>query len=164
MLLKLDGIGIPLKLVYDFSKDSKKNSQYIADAQALTLDASRPLMGLKGTFGLFGSPDWWSSIERGKMPLRYISGIIQDAFAAGQDANNKNNSIRILLEDGSTHDAGIYVNDKADIALFRAGHRVELVYALDELKNQPSYDGGVNYSQTALEVAVSLEPVETPPR
>jgi hypothetical protein len=40
---------------------------------------------------------------------------------------------------------GIYVNDREDADLFLPGRRVGIVYALDELKQQPAADGGVNY-------------------
>jgi hypothetical protein len=57
---------------------------------------------------------------------------------------------------------GIYVNNEADIKLFRVGCRVELVCVLDELKRQPAPDGNVNYLEIPLEVAVSLEAVSQP--
>ena len=119
------------------------------------------MLGLKGKHGLFGSPEWWASIEQRKMPLLFVSGIIRRAYVAGQDGGNENNGIELLLEDGSVRDVGIYVNNKADIPLFRVGCQVELVYALDEMKEQPAQDGSVNYVKVALEMAVSLEPVST---
>ena len=127
----------------------------------LTLNTSKPMLGLKGKHGLFGSPEWWASIEQRKMPLLFVSGIIRRAYVAGQDGGNENNGIELLLEDGSVRDVGIYVNNKADIPLFRVGCQVELVYALDEMKEQPAQDGSVNYVKVALEMAVSLEPVST---
>jgi hypothetical protein len=36
------------------------------------------------------------------------------------------------------------------------GRQVELVYALDELKDQPAVDGGINRARIALEMAVSV--------
>jgi len=98
-----------------------------------------------------------ASIEQRRMPLLFVSGIIRRAYVAGMDGGDENNEIELLLDDGSVRVEGIYVNDKADIALFRVGCRVELVCALDELKKQPAPDGGVNYSEVALEMAVSLE-------
>jgi hypothetical protein len=58
--------------------------------------------------------------------------------------------------------AGIYVNDAEDVKLFRVGARVDVLYALDELKQQPAREGGINYSRIALEMAVSLMPVRKP--
>jgi hypothetical protein len=159
MLLHLRKAGVQMKRVYQLSEELKNDQEQIALAQSLTLDISRPMLGLKGTHGLFGSPAWWSSIEQRKMSLLLISGIIRRAYVAGQDAGDVNNSIVLILEDGSARDVGIYVNDKADISLFRVGCLVELVYALDEMKKQPAPDGGINYSKIAIEMAVSLEPV-----
>lgn len=159
MLLQLDKGRVPMKLVYLHSEKLKADPDRVADAQALTLNKSKPMLGIKGTHGLYGSPEWWASIEQRKMPLLFVSGVIRRAYVAGQDGGNENNGIDLLLEDGSVRDVGIYVNNKADIPLFRVGCRVELVYALDELKKQPASDGGINYSKIALEMAVSLEPL-----
>ncbi|WP_235862404.1 hypothetical protein [Pseudomonas kilonensis] len=63
------------------------------------------------------------------------------------------------LKDGSVRAVGIYVNDREDARLFRPGYKASVVYALDELKQQPASDGGVNYSKVALEMAVSLQSV-----
>jgi len=56
-------------------------------------------------------------------------------------------------------DVGIYVNDKIDVPLVRVGCRVELVYALDELKKQ-SASNGVNHTKMAMEMAVSSQSVD----
>ena len=162
MLLHLDKAGVPMKRVYLHSEKLKADPERVAAAQALTLNRSKPLLGLKGTHGLYGSTEWWTSIEQRKMPLLFISGIIRRAYVAGQDGGDSNNGVDLLLEDGSVRAEGIYVNDKADIPLFRVGCRVELVYALDELKKQPAQDGGINYAEVPLEMAVSLTPVTAP--
>jgi hypothetical protein len=75
------------------------------------------------------------------------------------DQCDENNTIDLLLDDGSIRMEGIYANNKADISMFRVGCRVELVCALDELKRQPAPDGSVNYLEIPLEMAVSLEVV-----
>lgn len=161
MFLQLDKSATPMKRVYLLSRELEADPEQVALAQALTLNAAKPRMGLKGTLGLFGSPEWWASIEQRKMPLRFISGVIQRAYVAGQDESvTLNNAIDLLLDDGSVLMESIYVNNKDDVNLFRAGHWVEVAYALDELKRQPAQDGGVNYSDIVLEMAVSLEPIK----
>ncbi|MDP9932633.1 hypothetical protein [Variovorax paradoxus] len=160
MFLQFDQSGVPMKRVYLLSEELKADPGRIALAQALTLNAAKPRMGLKGTLGLFGSPEWWANIEQRRMPLRFVQGIIRSTYFAGQDEPGDHNSFELLLEDGATYDESIYANDKASRALFRVGHRVEIVYALDESKRQPAQDGGVNYSDIVLEMAVSLEPVK----
>jgi hypothetical protein len=160
MLLRLNDIGVPMKMVYKLSEDLKNNPERIALTQALTLDKSRPSMGLKGAFGLFGSQDWWENIKQGKMPMLFISGIVRRVYSAGQDELAANNTVDLVLSDGSVRAVGIYVNDRNDIDFIRIGCRVDIAYALDELKQQPAVDGGINYSKVALEMAVSLQPIE----
>lgn len=160
MLLNLDQVDVPMKLVYLLSRELKANPQRVELTQALTLDQSRPNMGLKGTYGLFGSQEWWDSIEQRRMPVLLLSGVIKDAYVAGQDPSEINNTIDLMLDDGSVCEVGIYVNDELDISLFRVGCRADIVYALDEMKEQPDVDGGINRSKTALEMAVSLQSVE----
>lgn len=160
MLLNLDQVDVPMKLVYLLSRELKANPRRVELTQALTLDQSRPNMGLKGTYGLFGSQEWWDSIEQRRMPVLFLSGVIKDAYVSGQDPSEINNTIDLMLDDGSVCEVGIYVNDEHDISLFRVGCRADIVYALDEMKEQPDVDGGINRSKTALEMAVSLQPVE----
>lgn len=158
--LNLNQSSVPMKQVYLHSVELKNDPKRVALAQALTLNPDKPQGGLKGKHGLYGSPEWWGNIEQGKLPLRYIAGVIRDAYVAGMDGGDENNSIELLLADGSVIEEGIYVNDKADVALFRVGCRVELVRALDEMKKQPAPDGGIYYLEVPLEMAVSLEPVK----
>ncbi|RYE42499.1 MAG: hypothetical protein EOP24_32480 [Hyphomicrobiales bacterium] len=161
MFIQFDRSPASMKRVYLLSEDLKANPERVALAQALTLNASKPRMGLKGTLGLFGSPEWWANIEQRKMPLLLVQGTILRTYYAGMDeSDQKINSFELRLDDGGVHNESIYANDKADRALFQAGHRVEVVYALDELKRQPAENGGVNYLDNVLEMAVSLEPVK----
>ena len=144
MLLRLDEAGIPMKHVFQLSDELENNPERVALTQALTLNTSKPRMGLKGTYGLFGSEDWWESIRQRKMPQLVLSGVVQRAYVAGQDEKGMNNTIDLLLDDGSICSVGIYVNDKEDSKLFRPGFRADVIYALDELKQHPAADGRVN--------------------
>jgi hypothetical protein len=156
---KMIGMDIPMKKVFDLSDELRTNPQRVELTQALTLNASKPSMGLKGVNGLFGSPEWWASIESGAMPLKQFSGIIERAYYAGQGGSGPNNMIDIVTDDGKLEAVGIYVNDPSSVNLFAKGHRVEIAYALDELKQQPGPDGHVNYSRVALTMSVSTQPV-----
>jgi hypothetical protein len=160
MLLELENMNIAMKVVYLLSEELKQDPEYILLTQSLTLDEARPNMGLKGTHGLFGSREWWSSIEQRKMPLRFLSGIIKRAYVAGQDPSPLNNTIDLLLDDGTVQAVGIYVNDDKDTDFFKVGHMVSIVYALDELKPGAVLNFGQKYNQIALEMAVSLESVQ----
>lgn len=156
MLLKIDGAHRQMKVVYSHSKELQKDPARVAAAQALTLNSGKPLLGLKGKYGLYGSQEWWDNIYLGNVPLLFFSGIIVHAYAAGQDNTAENNTVELLVEDGSVIDIGIYVNESSDVELFRAGCELQIVYALDEMKKQPGPDGDISYAKVALEVAVSL--------
>lgn len=159
MFLDLDIAGIPMKMVYLLSEELKVNPERVALTQALTLNQDKPLLGLKGAHGLFGSQEWWDNLYKKNMPLLFMSGIIKDIYVAGQDPSPVNNTIDFLKSDGSVGTESIYVNNKQDITLFRIGHKVEIAYVLDELK-APARNGGVNYADDVLEMAVSLQPVK----
>lgn len=151
MLLKLNGSG-ELRLVYELLEELKHDHEQVAMAQALTKDDSKSF-GLKGTHGLFGSEEWWENIKNGVMPTRHISGVIDRLFVSGQEQDSEENAFDLLLDDGSIHTESIFVNNKSDIDLFKKGSRVEVLYALDELKSDSP--GGANYSEIVLEMAVS---------
>lgn len=155
MLLQLENFSVPMKLVFRLEDRLRDDPERIRLAQALTLDPSKPRMGLRGKHGLFGSPEWWRSIREGEMPLLQLSGVVERAYVAGQDSSETNNAIDLRLDDGSVHMVGIYVNSESDAELFNQGCRVGIIYARDELK-QPAADGRVNYLNVALEMAVSV--------
>ncbi len=156
MLLRLEDFGVPMKLVFRLEDKLREDPERVRLAQALTLNALKPRMGLRGTHGLYGSPEWWASIHEGRMPLLYHSGVVQRAYVAGQDESVFNNTIDLRLDDGTVYMTGIYVSNGNDAELFQPGCRVGIVYALDELKQQPAADGSINYADIALEMAVSV--------
>ena len=145
-----------VKRVYQLSEELTQDPEQVVDAQALTLDQSRPHIGLKGSFGLFGSAEWWANINAGVMPLKRLSGVIKRVYVAGQDRSDVPNAFDLLSGNGQVQMEGIYVNSPEDVALYQVGRKVDVVYALDELK-APLPDGGKNYSEIVLEVSISLQ-------
>jgi len=160
MFLKLEKMNHPMKIVYFLSEKLAANPEYMNSVQSLMLDNSRPYAGLNGTYGLFGSQQWWENIEQGKIKLRFLSGIIKRAYVAGQDPSPINNTIDLLLEDGTIKTESIYVNKYKDANLFKVGYMVSVVYALDELKPEAMLNFKQRYDEITLEMAVSLEPVK----
>lgn len=139
--------------VYTLTEALEADPQQVELAQALTLNPNKPRMGLKGTFGLFGSPQWWDNINRRKLPLRFISGNIVEAHEAGQDSKTGvNNGILLDLATGGREYFGIYVNNKKQAKLFVPGATLLMVCALDEYK-RPEHNGPE--SGITLEVAIS---------
>lgn len=155
MFLKLDTSKKPMKLVYELSKELEEDPEQVIQAQALTLNESKRLLGLKGTHGLFGSDEWWENIRKQIIPNLVIRGSIKRAYISGQDQSGLNNTVDVIDDAGRMHVVGIYTNKKEDVNLFKVGSETEIIYALDELKRQPAPDGGINYSKIAIEMAVS---------
>lgn len=149
-----------MKRVFELSVELETDLQRVQLTQALTLNADKPLMGLNGTHGLFGSGEWWESIRNGRMKTTTVRGIIDSTYFAGQDSRwgDQVNSFTAKLDDGTVINEGIYANNKSDKKLFSAGAVVFVAYAFDELKRQPAPDGGTNYSKVVLEMAVSVRP------
>lgn len=147
-----------MKSVYTLVDALAKDPARVAKTQALTLDSSRPHMGLKGSHGLFASEAWWESIEARRLQTQTVTGIIERMYFAGQDSRRGDqvNSVTLRLVDGSTVDESIYTNDKQDIKLFVPGATVTMIHVQDALKAQPAADGGVNYARIVLEVAISV--------
>lgn len=140
--------------IYRLSEELADDPAQVVDAQALTLDETRPHMGLKGRLGLFGSPEWWVSIQNGRMLQRRVSGVIKRVFVAGQDRSEIPNAFDMITPEGAVRMEGIYVNSPEDVAYYEVGRRVEVVYALDELKMAlPS--GEKNHLEIVIEVSIS---------
>ena len=146
-----------MRVVYTLFDKLLRDPARIANAQKATLDASRPLFGLSGVHGLYGSKEWWENIYNGTIPRREVSGIIVELVFAGMDSRwgDEVNTFLLKLDDGSIVHESIYTNAKPDERLFRIGARVKIVYVLLERRKQPAPDGGVNYSNTVFEMAVS---------
>ena len=155
-LLNLKNQNCSMKLVYRLSKSLKDDPEHVKRAQDLTLDETRPLMGLKGTHGLFGSDEWWNSIYSKKMKLKFVSVLITRTYYAGMDSDRRHNSYELALDNGSLHQESFYANNSKDIGLYEVGKKVLIVYALDELKKQ---SGKRKYSETPIEIAISNEVV-----
>ncbi|NBV15446.1 hypothetical protein [Janthinobacterium sp.] len=147
-----------MKTVYTLAGALARDPGRVAKTRALTLDESRPHMGLKGSHGLFASAEWWDSIAAGRLLTQTVTGSIERTSFAGQDSRRGDqvNSVTLRLADGSTVDESIYAHHSQDSRLFVPGATVTMVYALDELKAQAAADGGVNYARTVLEVAISV--------
>lgn len=142
---------------YTLTEALAQDPARVTRTQSLTLDSAKPLMGLKGRHGLFASDAWWDSIKAGRIQTQTVTGSIERTYFAGQDSRRGDqvNSVTLRLADGSTVDESIYTHRKRDIGLFVPGATVTMVYALDELKEQPAADGRVNVARIVLEMSIS---------
>ena len=66
-----------MKKIYDLAVTLTQDPAQVADAQALTLDDTRPRFGLKGVYGLFGSDEWWGNLKAGRIPTVIYEGEIE---------------------------------------------------------------------------------------
>jgi hypothetical protein len=152
--LNLPALPTSAKLVYELSMELAHDLEQVSLAQALTMDETRPLMGLRGTYGLFGSEEWWRNIANGLMPTKVISGVIEKVYSSGQDSGNEINTMDVISKKGEHFMEGIYLNFEDDLSLFKVGAEVYIFYALDPLKRRNS-DDQVQFSEIVIEVAIS---------
>jgi hypothetical protein len=156
MFLNIEELACPAKLVYQLSQELMANPTRVTQAQTLTLDVSRPNLGLSGEHGLYGSDEWWANIKAGVITLRYTSGIVQRMYHAGMELDEQGSmDFDYIGDDGILRSSSCYVNDASDIGLYQIGKKVWFALAFDKLKKQPARDGGVSFSKITLEVAVS---------
>jgi hypothetical protein len=75
-----------MKVVYELRRQLAEDPDHVVQVQTLTLNKDKPLLGLRGACGLFGSEEWWTNIEKGKLKTKMVSGIISELVFAGQDS------------------------------------------------------------------------------
>lgn len=148
-----------MKIVYELKTRLKKEPSYMALVQKVSLDKSKPNVGLKGNLGLFGSEQWWENIKNGVMKTSIVSGIIVRCYEAGQDRTGEKNSFELSLDNGEKWDESIYLNNPDDIGLFKINHMVVIYYAHDERKARVPNSTEASYSDTVIEMAVSYNPI-----
>lgn len=144
-----------MKMVFHLATQMKSNPQEVERIQCLTLNSNSSL-GMKGTFGLYGTPKWWDSIQGGSIRTRGCTGIIYRVyFANGSD--DFDDLMMDIYAGGLMVTESCYSLNETGYHLFRPGHRVEFRCAYDELKT-PRPDGSTAYTQSMLEMSVSDEP------
>lgn len=155
MLLKLNNKNVTLRLIYTLEEALNHDVELIKKTQALTLDDSKPMMGLRGAYGLYGSVEWWNNIKNGVMPLLYMNGRISDIYASGQDTGTVPDTCDLITESGEVHSLSFYANDSVNEKMYKIGKMVNLVYALDPLKKEMFDEkGDLVYGMELLELAV----------
>lgn len=145
-------------MVYRLSAALESDPERVTRTQALTLDASRPFMGLRGTHGLFGSAKWWNSINTGLIPLVTHRGVICGLASQGMDSDGEINTCVLRTDGGSRMHHGIYVNDPGDHSRYKVGFAAAYLFAMDEWKHPSSH--GPEPSGVLLEVALSRTSAE----
>ncbi len=52
-----------MKLVFDLKKENEYKKEHVKSVQKLTLNKNK-MIGLKGSFGLYNSDEWWENIKK----------------------------------------------------------------------------------------------------
>ena len=143
-----------MRLIYSLREELEAHPQRVADTQALTLDESRPF-GLKGTYGLFGSPEWWANIERGIAPVQTLSGQIARLYREGM--HNEGRGFEMTLDDGAIYKYSCVANRKKDLSAYQVGKRIEFTMMFDPLKTPMAGAAGEpdTHSSVVLRVMIS---------
>jgi hypothetical protein len=112
-----------MKVVYERRRQLAEDPDHVVQVQTLTLNKDKPLLGLRGACGLFGSEEWWTNIEKGKLKIKMVSGIISELVLAGQDSRwgNQVNSFKLGCAQSASRLMSIKAQEKEDRKLFCVG-------------------------------------------
>ena len=158
MYIDLSSYPFELELVYEFSKDIANDPDMIRDTHKLTLDDTKPFMGLRGDKGLFATQEWWDNIHAKVIPSEIKSGVITRTYTAGMENLSEDNSFDYVDKKGDIYSEGIYTLNKAQKKLFKLNHLVVIYYVYDEMKSSTLEDP--DFCPTVVEMAISVQPVK----
>src|SRR5215813_14393624 len=137
--------------VYSLRHELERDAEYLKRVQALSLDTSRPNMGLSARLGLYGSDEWWRNVESAVIPRANYSGIITETFYAGMDSDRRHNSFRMKTDNGRDYSYSMVPENSSYKGLYRVGHRAEITTIFEELKSR-SADGAREVLELPLEI------------
>lgn len=147
-----------MKVVYSLRHELDRDLEHLQRTQALSLDKTRPSMGLATTYGLYGSAEWWRNVEAGGIRRERYRGVIRRLYVAGQDEGNEPNSFEIESNDGLNYHWGIVVDDEMDKPLYCVGRWAEIDTIFVELK-RPKPDGSPDFDEEPLKISLSTDPI-----
>lgn len=122
-----------MKTIYDLAITLARDPGRVVETQALTQDDTRPLMGLKGAYGLFGSADWWINLKSGVIPITIYQGEIGSLQFEGM--HNEGRSFTLKLKGGGTYTYSCVTNEKADYGAYAVGRQVRVKTFTEPKKN-----------------------------
>jgi len=124
--------------VYDLAEDKK----LIAEVQNATLNTKD--YGLVPEIALFGSKEWWNTIEKGIIPTYEINGIISRVYMSG---HNNWPEFEIDSDGKKTSWARMGIDE-----LYRAGCKVKLEYVVQKAKKSWT---GSPYQNEVIRIYIS---------
>jgi hypothetical protein len=143
--------------VYSLRHELEQDAKYLKDVQTLSLDASRPNMGLSARLGLYGSDEWWRNVESGIIPRARYFGVITETFCEGMDSDRRHNAFRMRTDDGREYSYSMIPANSSHKGLYCVGHRAEITTIFQELKRRNA-DGTPEIIEAPLEIRLSTKP------
>ncbi len=127
-----------LKNVYSLEKALESDPKRVELTQRLTLDSNRPLMGMKGAYGLFASEKWWHNFHKNKIPKTVYNGVIEDIHSSGM--HNESRSFTLKLDNGGIYKYSLVADRKSDLQLYKKGVRLQIITYIEKMKNGNEQD------------------------
>ncbi|HAE26493.1 MULTISPECIES: hypothetical protein [Hyphomonas] len=122
-----------MKKIYDLAVTLAQDPAQVTDAQALTLDDTRPGFGFKGVYGLFGSDEWWGNLKAGRIPTVIYEGEIESLQFEGM--HNEGRSFTLRLTDGGSYKYSCVANEKSDMGAYAVGRKVRVTTYSEPMKS-----------------------------
>lgn len=127
-----------MKKIYSLEIEHEDDPSRVEKAQKLSLDSSKPHLGLKGIYGLYGSPEWWENIYRGKVPSKTYEGVIEDISFTGM--HNEAEGFTLKLDDGGAYSYTCVVNRRRNMKLYQVGRRAKVTTFIEVLKKGTDHE------------------------
>lgn len=137
MNVTINGKEYELVQVFSLRKSHEENPELLKQAQSLSLDNTRPLLGLSAIHGLYGTEEWWENIANGKINTFWRHGIIVRRFCAGMESGKPNSFDYINDSDSLTYSESFRANKTISQGkgLYQGGHYVSIRYVEEGLKD-----------------------------
>jgi hypothetical protein len=142
-----------LEVVYRLRDDLQK----IASIQEATRTTDK--FGIEPTHGLLGSPEWWTKIETGDLPLLTLRGTISRIYMASM---NDWPEFEVQTESGELSCWTREANTAELERVYAPGRAVEIDYVLQRPR-ATSFDAG-SETKVVIAIRVAAEPAVAPDR
>ncbi len=122
-----------MKLIYDLAVRLADHPEDVSASQALTLDESRPNIGLKGAYGLFASDEWWANLTSGMIPTTCYDGIISSLQFEGM--HNEGRAFSLRLNNGVEYTYSCVANHAAERSAYQIGRKARITTYTEPMKS-----------------------------
>lgn len=127
-----------MKKIFSLEVEHEDDPSRVELTQKLSLDETRPHLGFKGIYGLYGSPEWWENLYNGKMPGKVYEGVIEDTYFVGM--NNEATGFTLKLDNGGTYSYTCVANRRRNMKHYKIGRRVRVKTFIETLKKGSEHE------------------------